>query len=179
MEICIKDLHDQEKMQFLMEIKNCIDGIELQRSRICAFQTAVHDAGYYMILVRRLYRKIEEKASCDSRVANFKGKHKGLCSKIKMRDDFEHDVINNLQLDKETLVGLGIISKESSGNIQIHTSVHKNRGSITIISGNIQWDMKQDHQAFLKMIEGFVNLYPFKNTVQQQSSSSKQKNINP
>lgn len=56
MEFSSKDLQDQEKMKSLMKIKNFIDGLELQRSRICASSgiSAVHDAGYYMILLRRL-----------------------------------------------------------------------------------------------------------------------------
>jgi hypothetical protein len=165
MEITSKDLQDQGKMKFLMKIKNSIDGLELQRSRICASSgiSAVHDAGYYMILLRRLYREIEEIAKCDSRIANLKGKNKGICQKIKMRDDFEHGVEKDVQLDKEILIDLGISSKESSGNVRIQTSVYKKGDSISIISGNILWDMSQDHQIFLKMVTEFVSLYPFKN----------------
>lgn len=176
MEITSKDLQDQEKMKFLIKIKNSIDGLELQRSRICASSgiSAVHDAGYYMILLRRLYREIEEIAKCDSRIANLKGKNKGLYQKIKMRDDFEHGVEEEVQLDKEILIDLGIISKESSGNIRIQASVHRKGDSISIISGNILWDMSQDHQTFLKMVTEFVSLYPFKDRlIPKQLNSNK------
>lgn len=97
-----------------------------------------------------------------SRVANLKGKNKGLYQKIKMRDDFEHDVKKGVQLNKEILNGLGIICTESYGNVQIQTSVFKKGDSISIISGDVIWDMSQDHQFFLKMITEFISLYPFK-----------------
>jgi len=79
-----------------------------------------------------------------------------------MRDDFEHGVEKGVQLDKEILIDLGIINKESSGNVQIQASVHKKGDSISIISGDIIWDMSQDHQIFLKMVTEFVSFYPFK-----------------
>lgn len=164
MEFNSKDLQDQEKIKFLMKMKNFIDGLELQRSRICASSgiSAVHDAGYYMILLRRLYREIEEIAKRDSRIANLKGTNKGLYQKIKMRDDFEHGVKKDVQLDRKILIDLGIIGRESSGNVQIQTSVHKKGDSISIISGDVVWDMSQDHQIFLKMVTEFVSLYPFR-----------------
>jgi len=71
-------------------------------------------------------------------------------------------VEKGVQLDKEILINLGIISMESSGNVQIQTSVHKKGDSISIISGDIIWDMSQDHKIFLKMVTEFVSLYPFK-----------------
>lgn len=164
MKISGEDFQDQEKMKFRIKIKNYVNALELQHSRICASSgmSAVHDAGYYKTLLRRLYREIEEIARYDSRVANLKGKNKALYQKIKMRDDFEHGVEKDVQLDKEILIDLGIISKESSGNVRIQTSVHKKGNSISIISGDILWDMSQDHQAFLKTVTEFVSLYPFK-----------------
>ncbi len=74
MKINFKDLQDQNKMEFLSGIDNCIKEIELKRSRIYALSknSAMHDAGYYMILLRRLYRKIEEITEYNSRVANLK-----------------------------------------------------------------------------------------------------------
>lgn len=161
MEISSEDFQNPEKMKFLMKIKNFIHGLELQRSRIYESLSIVHDAGYYMILLRRLYREIEEIAKCDSRIANLKGKNKDLYKKIKMRDDFEHGVEKDAQLDKEILIDLGIISKNFSGNIRIQTSVHRKGDSISLISGNILWDMLRDHQIFLKMVKEFANLYPF------------------
>lgn len=35
MEFSGKDLQDQEKMKFLMKVENSINGLELQRTRIC------------------------------------------------------------------------------------------------------------------------------------------------
>lgn len=164
MKINVEDFQDQMKMKFLLKIKKWIYGLELQLLRISApsNDSAVHDAGYHMILLRRLYREIEERAKCDSRVANLKGKNKELCQKIKMRDDFEHGVEKDAQMDKEILVGLGILCKESAGNFRIQTSIFKKGDSISIISGKIIWDMLLDHQAFLKMINEFVSFYPFK-----------------
>jgi hypothetical protein len=164
--IDISKCKDKSKYEFLIEIKNHIDGLELQRSRIYASSdiSAVHDAGYYMILLRRIYREIEKMAEHDSRVANLKGKYRNLYPKIKIRDDFEHTVKKMAQIDRKTLIELGITCKESSGNIFIQTSVCKNADSILIISGDNLWDMSCDHQAFLNMVAEYVKLYPFKLT---------------
>ena len=124
MKINIEDLQDLDKMKFLMKIKNNMDGLELQRSRISASSgiSAIHDVDYYMILLRRLYREIEETAKSDSRIANLKGKNKYLFLKIKMRDDFEHNVKKDAQIDNKILIDRGITNKESFENIRIQTS---------------------------------------------------------
>ena len=147
-------IQDNEKLKFLNEINQNINALQLQHSRIHTQRTKVHDADFYMILLRRFYRKIEKNATSDSRVANLKGKYKNLCIKIKMRDDFEHGVKKDNQLEKKQLIDLGIINKKFSGTVQIQISVLKN----SIVSGNIRWNLTKDHQTFVKMMKEFVSL---------------------
>lgn len=163
MKIDINDYQDPLKMEFLMSVKAEMEGLEIQRTRISDILSKylVHDAGYYMIILRRIYREIEKKSAQDSRVANLKGKYKNLCKKIKMRDHFEHKAKSNAQADKQLLTRLGIINKEVSGNIRIHCSVIKNSDSIFIVSEDLEWDMAKDHQTFIQMVDGYINLYPF------------------
>lgn len=171
MNINIDDLQDPEKMRFLMKMKTSMDGLEIQRSRIYD-PAGKHDAGYYMIFLRRLYREIEETAKSDSRIANLKGKNKHLYPKIKIRDDFEHNVEKDLQIDKKILVDRGIISKDSDGNIQIQTSLSRKGSSILIISGDQCWDLEKDHQDFCEIIEKYLKLYPFHSEKNQNKKST-------
>jgi len=157
----IEDLRNPEKMTFLCEIENDLGGLELQRSRVYENRHAVHDAGYYMILLRRLYRKIEDAAKRSSHVANFKGKFIKLFLKIKIRDDFEHGVKKDSLIDKKILIDYGIVSENSSGDIRIQTSVLRRDDSICIVSDDKYWDLGNDHQSFCKIIEEFIGLYPY------------------
>jgi hypothetical protein len=50
----------------------------------------LHDADFYFILLRRLYRIVEEEAKINSRVANLKGQYRDLYPKIHIRDHVEH-----------------------------------------------------------------------------------------
>ena len=127
MKINIQDLQDQEKMKFLMEMEEArVDGLELQCLRIYASSSIsnVHDEGFYFILLRRIYREIENRVS-DSRVANFKGQHKEFFKKLKIRDHFEHNVKPQSQLEFARLSELGI-SCEPGASVNIRTSTGKN-----------------------------------------------------
>lgn len=137
--------------------------LDLQLSRICEDSGAsLHDADFYMVLLRRIWRILEETAKINSRVANLKGKYRKLYQKIKIRDHFEHkdkDMI--VPSDKELLVKTGVLSKESKGNIQIQICLVKGKDSISIISGARSWDIKNDHQIFCELIKEFIKLFPF------------------
>jgi hypothetical protein len=160
----VDELYDQNKVEFILKMKNITNSLELQRSRIydASNLNILHDVGYYMTLLRRAYREIQQSMKFDSRVAYLNGLNKELFKKIKMRDDFEHGVEKDDQVDRETLIQLGIVSKESSGTIRIRTSVFTTRGHVLIISGKIIWNMSLDHQSFLKIFQEFIDFYPFK-----------------
>ena len=79
-----------EKINFQFDIENKIKGLELQKQRISTHVSSVgtptaspvHDVDFYTILLRRLYRELEEVARYDSRVANLIGKNKILLKKM-------------------------------------------------------------------------------------------------
>ena len=87
------------KMRFASEMESEIRGLDFQRNRIFEFShnngpeipKPTHDADFYMVLLRRLYRCIE-KEQHDSRVGNLKGKFNGIHKKIKIRDHYEHEI---------------------------------------------------------------------------------------
>ena len=88
------DKERRDKMDFASDIESEIRGLDFQRERILEFSPdnetnspkPTHDADFYMVLLRRLYRRIEAAAKHDSKVANLKGKSSELCEKIKIRD---------------------------------------------------------------------------------------------
>jgi len=148
----------QDKELFASEINNFIKAIDIQRERIFddAKQTRKmpdgvrpnHDADYYMVLLRRGYRKIEEIAKVDSRVANLKGKYLGLYKKIKIRDHFEHGV----NFDNFPEYSLGI---------KIACGVVINEKQSHIVSGDQQWFLNDDHEAMRKLSDELIGLFPF------------------
>ena len=144
-------------MKFLMTIKYHIDGLELQRSRIYhpSSKDQNHDSDYYMILIRRVYREIENAASMDSRIANLKGKYKDLLAKIKIRDHFEHNVETKIPLGIEKAISLGLADADSIGKIYVKTCVVQKNDSFSIVSGNIEWDLSKDHPTFIEAAEKF------------------------
>ncbi|MFH1694651.1 MAG: hypothetical protein ABH880_02775 [Patescibacteria group bacterium] len=148
----------QEKMIFQSGIEAEINGLNFQRERIFTKPepnqdgirvSPVHDADFYMILLRRLYRAIEKAAQYDSRIANLKGKYRELTKKIKIRDHFEHEV------DMETIPAL-------DGGIKVVTSVMINPTSPHIISGDQRWLLNEDHERFISLVKEFAELFPFK-----------------
>lgn len=73
-----------EKELFVSDVSSLIAGLELQRKRIFNLPqikqsfliSPIHDVDFYVIILRRIFRKIEDVAKEDSRVANLKGKIK-------------------------------------------------------------------------------------------------------
>lgn len=162
---------ERQRILFVYDINSELRGLEFQKSRIFnqadsreAGISPVHDADFYVILLRRLYRRIEKSASCDSRVANLKGQYNTLVGKVKIRDHFEHGV----DLDKMPIADLSDIPAIKNSiasqiaNIKIVTSVFINKNSAKIVSGSFQWDLYKDHNAFNKMVQEFSVLFPFK-----------------
>jgi hypothetical protein len=153
---------NQEKFLYVMTMETEVNGLIFQLERILKKSSherlgkisPVHDVDFYLILLRRLLRKLEEVAKTDSRVANLKGKHKELFKKIKIRDHFEHGI------DFETLPSVG--NKEFPGikvgsGTKIATSLIGN----LIVSGDLHWDLFKDHTEFIDVILKMVDLYPY------------------
>ncbi|MCI0381573.1 MAG: hypothetical protein L0207_00765 [Chlamydiae bacterium] len=155
----VKDIKFQEK------IKVSLQSLEIQRSRIFdpSSKCPLHDVDFYLIILRRLYRQIEDLSTHDSRVANFKGKNAKLFQKILLRDDFEHGPKELIpQLSKEKLSQLGIIDAKSKINLTIIKCLKIKKDSIIIFSGDKTWDLKKDHENFIQVIDEFISLYPYK-----------------
>lgn len=155
---------DQDKILFQSDIQTQLGDLELQRERIFSplptklRASPVHDVDFYVIILRRLFRQLEEIARKDSRIANLKGQYRDLAQKIKIRDHFEHKV------DGETIQPIdvsslppGTISAPAGANIRISTSLMGR----DIISGNLTWNLDGDHMAFVELITKFSNFYPF------------------
>lgn len=143
-----------ERMRFVSEIQSEIVSLDFQRDRIMQPQNSqrtmvkpTHDADFYMVLLRRLYRRIEE-AQHDSRVANLKGKFSGLHKKIKIRDHFEHEV--DLDNFPQYAPGIVIVGGLVINGDQSH-----------IVSGDRKWFLFADHDQFKKLLADFANFYPF------------------
>jgi len=149
---------DQGKYEIETEIKS----LEFQRERIFSkiFLQAkerispVHDVDFYLIILRRLYRQLEDIAATDSRVANLKGLNKDLLKRIKIRDHFEHGInFENLSpVGTREFPGVKIGS-----NVKISTSL---LGRL-IVSGDLYWDLDKDHIEFVRVINEMIAFYPF------------------
>lgn len=104
------------------------------------------DSDFYFVLIRRLFRQIEEESKTSSRVANLKGKYKDLFKKVKIRDSFEHDEDLNL---KDSLIkvsrSLIILKQNNELSVKIQSGIHK-------------WDLTVDHDLFIKAIREYALL---------------------
>lgn len=143
-----------EKMRFSSEIQSEIVSLDFQCDRILQSSSIqnngvkpTHDADFYMILLRRLYRRMED-AQHDSRVANLKGKFDGLHKKIKIRDHFEHEV--DFDNFPQYSPGIFIVGGLVINGDQSH-----------IVSGDKKWFLFADHDQFKTLLSDFVKLYPF------------------
>lgn len=160
-------MYDREKILFEHDIQSKINGLNFQRERI--FNTPhkelwekkvspIHDVDFYVIILRRLYRVIEDIATHDSRVANLKSRHKDLFSKIKIRDHFEHGVdMDNFSSTPISELPKGVISGPVGSDVKISTSLMNN----VIVSGEFQWNLNLDHEELLLVMMEFINLFPF------------------
>ncbi|MCK9345310.1 MAG: hypothetical protein M0P64_04335 [Candidatus Pacebacteria bacterium] len=159
-----KDKEEIEKMRLISEIESEIGRLNIQHRRIfestqndAGGPTSTHEADFYMVLLRRLYRRIEANQH-DSRVANLKGRFSGVHKKIKMRDDFEHDI--NYETFPHVVPGIIVI-----GGVVI------NGDSSHILSGDQQWFLKEDHDNFINLMREFAGLYPFVPKPKKEGSS--------
>ncbi|PJC30798.1 hypothetical protein CO051_04915 [Candidatus Roizmanbacteria bacterium CG_4_9_14_0_2_um_filter_39_13] len=151
-------------MRFVFEIESKIRGLDFQRKRIFEFfpnndpesPKPTHDADFYMVLLRRLYRRIENE-QYDSRVGNLKGRFSGLHKKIKIRDHYEHDI--NYKTFPHITPGIMIVC----GVVINKTNPH-------IISGDKKWLLNEDHEKFKNLLSEFVKLYPFAPKPKQKTS---------
>lgn len=151
------DENEIEKIRFMSGIESEIKGLDLQHKRIFEFSPnndpdspkPTHDADFYMVLLRRLYRQIEDEQH-DSRVGNLKGKFEGIHKKIKIRDHFEHEI------DYETFPHITPGVMVVGGLVINETNPH-------IVSGNQTWLLNEDHKKFKNLMLEFANLYPFAN----------------
>ena len=138
--------NEKENPLFFYEMVSQISRLEYQKDRIFKelknqsynpeFILAIHEADYYMVLLRRIYREIEKLTRHDSEVANFKGRNINLVKKIKIRDHFEH----------------GVDFSKINGSFKIVTSIMDNK----IVSGNFVWNLQEDHQKFIEMINDML-----------------------
>ena len=149
----------ENKIKHLIKIDKIIKRLEVQKTRILNLPNKIHDADYYTILLRRGYRIIEDEASKNPQIANLKGKNNNLFNKIKIRDHFEHNAKTKSELSNKELNNFRIVSAGSSLNINIRTSIAQKKDvSISILSGNITWDLTKDHQSFIKILEEVAKL---------------------
>ena len=153
-----------KKMQFALKIRSEIRDLDFQRERILkVFQNndsekpgPTHDADFYMILLRRLYRRIENEQH-DARVGNLKGKFNGIHKKIKIRDHYEHNI--NYKAFPQITPGITIIG----GVVINETNSH-------IVSGNQKWLLNEDHKKFTDLLLEFAKLYPFASKSKEKQS---------
>ena len=153
-----------EKMRFVSEIESEIRDLDFQHKRIFEFSPnndperpkPTHDADFYMVLLRRLYRRIENEQH-DSRVGNLKGKLHGIHEKIKIRDHYEHDI--NYETFPHITPGIMIV-----GGVVI------NGANSYIVSGNQKWLLNEDHEKFKNLLSEFAKLYPFAPKPKQKQS---------
>lgn len=149
---------ERQKLLFLSEIESGIKRLDFQRKRILEWNfknnfngiNVNHDADFYMILLRRLFRRIENIARRDSRVANLKGKFSYLYKKIKIRDHFEHEI--DYKKIPQIYPGSGIIC---IGGVVI------NKTNPHIISGDQKWLLNEDHENFKELLKEFISFFPF------------------
>ncbi len=152
-----------EKMRFSSEIQSETACLDFQRDRIIQSPSInhngikpTHDADFYMVLLRRLYRRIED-AQHDSRVANLKGKFKDLHKKIKIRDHFEHEI--DLDNFPQYSQGIFVVGGLVINGDQSH-----------IVSGDKEWFLFADHDQFKNLLTDFSRLYPFAVKVERSQS---------
>jgi len=156
----------KEKDEFLSRIESELNRLEFQHSRIFENSTSIspmHDADFYIVLLRRLYRQLEKVAGYDSRVANLNGEYRDLVVKIKIRDHFEHE-IDLEKLQSTDVTGFPEFKNyvfPAIANVKIVTSVFINKDSAFIMSGNFKWDLYKDHKMFINLIKKFASFYPF------------------
>jgi len=105
-----------------------------------------HDADLYFIIIRRLYRQIEDDSKTISKVANLKGKYKDLFKKIKIRDSYEHNEDLNLPSSNFKIVN-SVMINQASGKI-----------TMKVLSGIYEWDLTVDHEQFLKAFSEYIRL---------------------
>ena len=144
-----------QKMMFLSEIEHEIERLDFQRDRIFKHTVSSklgpnHDADFYMILLRRLYRRIEKVAKYDLNVKILKKRYSNLYKKIKIRDHFEHrDEFGNRKV------------KQYSQGIKVNCGIVINNTNSCIISGKSKWFLSIDHDKFKEILKKFVMLFPF------------------
>jgi len=143
--------YTQNKLITISEVQSYINGIEFQKNRILnqslqgADVSPTHDADFYMVILRRLYRIIEQHSETNSAVANLKGKFQHLYKKIKIRDHFEHEV--NHKTFPQITPGITVVG----GLVVNDTNPH-------IISGDQQWLLIDDHNSVIDLANQFVIL---------------------
>lgn len=149
-----EEIIDIKKMRFASKIESYITKLDFQHKRIFEFHSDKPnnlDADFYMILLKRLYRRIEDEQH-DSRVGNLKGKFNNIHKKIQIRNDFEHKIHHKIDHKKFPHITPGIIVV--GGLVINDTKPH-------IVSGNQQWFLNEDHKKFKKLMREFAKLYPF------------------
>lgn len=148
---------DEEKQQLMIkrrnvaEVESMIRSLEFQKERILNQEVLnqnvkpTHDADFYMVILRRLFRTIEKKAKIDSSIANLKGKFQHLYEKIKIRDHFEHEV------DYENI-------PHASPGIIVIGGLVINKTNPHIISGDKKWLLIDDHESMIDLMNQFLQI---------------------
>lgn len=159
-----KDEIERRRRIFSSDIGSELKRLDIQRKRILDFSPLTdsyqaspnHDADFYMVILRRLYRRIEA-AQHDPRVANLKGRYIFLFKKIKIRDHFEHEIdYNNFPQYAPGIIIVGGIVLNS-------TNPH-------IVSGDQEWLLNDDHKSIKELMTELATLYPFAPKPERQSS---------
>ncbi|MBP8973980.1 MAG: hypothetical protein KBH93_08885 [Anaerolineae bacterium] len=148
------------KYEIASNIDQGLEGLEIQRARVLRASQDItqnpeasysvapnHDADFYLVLLRRMYRVLENTAKENSRVANLKGQYKDLYPKIKMRDHSEHMGILDIPPIRE---GSPII-------VKLVIVINENR--VTIVSGDQEWNLDTDHGRFVELMRKFLALW--------------------
>ncbi|MFZ1292436.1 MAG: hypothetical protein WAR79_20255 [Melioribacteraceae bacterium] len=149
---------DEERQTHLLisEVESGINALEFQKKRMLNYElllnenvSPTHDADFYMVVLRRLFRIIEKYAKNDSSVANLKGKFQHLYEKIKIRDHFEHEVNyeNFQQISPGIIVVCGLVNNQTNPHI---------------VSGDKQWLLFDDHKSIIDLMNQFLRLINMK-----------------
>jgi hypothetical protein len=153
----------------IIRLKSLLARLEAQRARIRnnpsadnvggTHITASHDADFYTILLRRVYRKINKLGEEITNIKNIRDENKSFLEKIWIRDHFDHVEADNWEVIKElgpSKVGHLEAYKNSIvpmiANVTIVASVIEDK----IISGPYEWDLEKDHAQLNKIVEDTV-----------------------
>lgn len=137
-----------EKEKTIREIEDKIVRLNFQRDRVFnairrnykRSWISGHDIDFYFILLRRLFRKIDEDGETNSEIEELKEENEELFEKIRIRDSYEHDRDFNPE-DSVIKISKSLIINTINGTLSIKAQ-----------SGIHRWNLTEDHNDFIEAL---------------------------